>query len=188
MPNRHTNLSSLFTDIAGAIRTKTGSSATIVADNFDTAIANIPSASDRLLSYQTGLCTGSGSKIIVYGGVINANGVDIGFNKALTAGTHYIALIQVVDGYMNPASYNYGYFLFDFTYTSGMTVNSKNTIIISDWGSFTSGKIQASITFDPTAPANLGYFNMKAIEKTTLANTYSSAAQININELILMEV
>ena len=43
MPNRHTTLTSLFTDIAGAIRSKTGDSAKIKADDFDTAIEAIPS-------------------------------------------------------------------------------------------------------------------------------------------------
>ena len=43
MPNTHTTLTSLFSDIADAIRAKTGDSGTIVADNFPTAIANIPS-------------------------------------------------------------------------------------------------------------------------------------------------
>ena len=42
MPNTHTTLTSLFTDIANAIRNKTGSTGTIVADNFPAAIANIP--------------------------------------------------------------------------------------------------------------------------------------------------
>lgn len=42
MPNTHSNLTSLFSDIADAIRGKTGSLATIVADDFPTAIANIP--------------------------------------------------------------------------------------------------------------------------------------------------
>ena len=41
MPNRHTTLTSLFTDIAGAIRSKTGDSAEIKADDFDTAIEAI---------------------------------------------------------------------------------------------------------------------------------------------------
>lgn len=41
MPNTHSNLTSLFTDIANAIRGKTGSTETIVADNFPTAIADI---------------------------------------------------------------------------------------------------------------------------------------------------
>ena len=41
MPNRHTTLTSLFTDIAGAIRSKTGDSAVIKADDFDTAIEAI---------------------------------------------------------------------------------------------------------------------------------------------------
>ena len=42
MPNIHSTLTSLFTDIADAIRSKTGSSASIVADAFPTAIAAIP--------------------------------------------------------------------------------------------------------------------------------------------------
>lgn len=43
MPNEHETLTSLFGDIANAIRAKTGESGTIVADNFPTAIENIPS-------------------------------------------------------------------------------------------------------------------------------------------------
>ena len=41
MPNKHTTLTSLFTDIADAIRSKTGYSAEIKADDFDTAIEAI---------------------------------------------------------------------------------------------------------------------------------------------------
>lgn len=42
MANTHSTLASLFSDIANAIRGKTGSSGSIVADVFPTAIANIP--------------------------------------------------------------------------------------------------------------------------------------------------
>ncbi len=42
MPNTHNTLDELFNDIADAIRAKTGNSGTIVADNFPTAISNIP--------------------------------------------------------------------------------------------------------------------------------------------------
>ena len=42
MPNKHKTLTSLFTDIAGAIRSKTGDTASIKADDFDTAIEAIP--------------------------------------------------------------------------------------------------------------------------------------------------
>ena len=45
MVNTHASLASLFTDIATAIRGKTGSTDTIVADNFPDAITNIPSNS-----------------------------------------------------------------------------------------------------------------------------------------------
>ena len=41
MANTHTTLSSLFTAIANAIRAKTGSTATIVADDFPEAITSI---------------------------------------------------------------------------------------------------------------------------------------------------
>lgn len=46
MPNTYTTLSSLFTAIANAIRAKTGSQAQIVADNFPSEIANIPTGVD----------------------------------------------------------------------------------------------------------------------------------------------
>ena len=42
MPNTHSTLTSLFTDIANAIRAKKGTSADIVADNFPSEIASIP--------------------------------------------------------------------------------------------------------------------------------------------------
>lgn len=42
MSNIHKTLVSLFTDIANAIRAKTGDNQDIVADNFPTAISNIP--------------------------------------------------------------------------------------------------------------------------------------------------
>lgn len=44
MANKHATLTSLFTDIANAIRAKTGEAGTIVADNFPSAVASIPEA------------------------------------------------------------------------------------------------------------------------------------------------
>lgn len=41
MPNRHETLSSLFNDIADQIRSKTGGTEDLVADNFDTSISGI---------------------------------------------------------------------------------------------------------------------------------------------------
>jgi hypothetical protein len=43
MANTHSTLASLFSDIADAIRAKTGGSASITADNFPSEIASIPS-------------------------------------------------------------------------------------------------------------------------------------------------
>lgn len=45
----HTTLVSLFTDIANAIRAKKGTTAKIIADNFPTEIANLPSGSSYTL-------------------------------------------------------------------------------------------------------------------------------------------
>lgn len=51
MPNQHSTLTSLFADIANAIRGKTGSGAQIIADEFPAAIAAIPSGgSDPVIS------------------------------------------------------------------------------------------------------------------------------------------
>ena len=46
MSNKHETLTGLFTDIADAIRTKTGSTESIVADNFPEVIAAIDTQED----------------------------------------------------------------------------------------------------------------------------------------------
>ena len=68
----HTNLRSLFTDIANAVRAKTGSSAPIVADAFPSAIADIPTGGggseelDGLIMRTLTSFTGSQSYIDTY--------------------------------------------------------------------------------------------------------------------------
>lgn len=54
MPNSHSTLTSLFSDIADAIRAKTGDLGTIVADNFPTAIAAIPTGGSSNVKKITG--------------------------------------------------------------------------------------------------------------------------------------
>ena len=48
MANNYSNLTGLFTDIANAIRNKTGSTEPIIADAFPTAIDAIPSGSEEM--------------------------------------------------------------------------------------------------------------------------------------------
>ena len=48
MANNYSNLTRLFTDIANAIRNKTGSTEPIIADAFPTAIDAIPSGSEEM--------------------------------------------------------------------------------------------------------------------------------------------
>ena len=68
MPNTHTTLVSLFNDIADAIRVKTGSSDTIVADEFPDAIGDISTGIDtsdataypqHIVASKTGYARGS---------------------------------------------------------------------------------------------------------------------------------
>ena len=59
MPNTHSTLTSLFSDIADSIRGKTGSSATIVADDFPTAIANIPTGGGGITTTEVANATGT---------------------------------------------------------------------------------------------------------------------------------
>lgn len=53
MDNKHSTLTSLFTDIANAIRVKTNSTSSIVADNFPDAIMAIPSGSSVIVGEMT---------------------------------------------------------------------------------------------------------------------------------------
>lgn len=76
MANTYTTLGTLFTAIANAIRAKTGSSATIKADDFPTAISNIPSgkfyqgtvtinSGARTISFSTGVDFTTACKFII---------------------------------------------------------------------------------------------------------------------------
>lgn len=73
MPNTHSTLTSLFSDIADAIRGKTGSSATIVADDFPTAIANIPTGGGGITTTEVANATGTTLEITSGGGGGGAN-------------------------------------------------------------------------------------------------------------------
>lgn len=71
MPNMHSTLTSLFSDIADAIRAKTGSSETIVADDFPTAIANIPTGGGGITTTEVANATGTTLEITSSGGGAN---------------------------------------------------------------------------------------------------------------------
>lgn len=83
MPDRHTTLSGLFSDIANAIRSKTGSSATIKADNFDTEI-------NRIVTDPSGGCTATNDTILYpftaySGGVLRTGNIQTKTDSDLSA-------------------------------------------------------------------------------------------------------
>lgn len=97
MPN-YTNLSSLFTAIANAIRGKTGGTAQIVADNFPSAIAAIttdPSVNDTLTDgkYMLSPYTAHSKGVQITGSMTDRGAV----SQALNAGGSY----TVPAGYHN---------------------------------------------------------------------------------------
>ena len=70
---RHTNLNSLFKDIADAIRAKTGNTANIVADNFPEEIANMQTGL-QVKSITTKGAMNSATYHQAYWAAIDANG------------------------------------------------------------------------------------------------------------------
>lgn len=142
MPNTHSTLTSLFGDIADAIRAKTGNSGTIVADNFPTAISNIPSG----LEYETGTYTPTSDVL--------ANSVTISFTNTHSSAPMYIMLVddatnQLAQDTGNSLVYFYynncDYALNAYYYSS----NSTSTQAYGTWfygyrGTATSGNITTS--------------------------------------------
>lgn len=89
MANAHSTLASLFTDIAKAIRSKTGGTASIVADNFPTAISSIEvkenltselSTQDGLISQiNTALAGKVGKELPVLSNPAGAGNIEAGY-------------------------------------------------------------------------------------------------------------
>ena len=114
MPNTHITLTSLFSDIADAIREKTGSSETIVADDFPTAIANIPTGGGGITTTEVANATGTTLQITSSGG---------GGGGA----TEYVCPSRIVQGG------GYHFFISDVGLSASDFVNDSHTIMWVEW-------------------------------------------------------
>lgn len=134
MPNRHENLNSLFGDIANSIRTKTGNTGSIIADNFDTEINSI-------ITDPSGSCTATNDTILAgynayAGGVLRTGTIPTKTSSDLSASG---ATVTVPSGYyagqvtknistgaVSATAYSNGNVHFNVT-SAGYVDGSKNT-------------------------------------------------------------
>lgn len=107
MANTHSTLASLFTDIAKAIRSKTGSSASIVADQFPDAIAAIDTQEnlDAELSAQDSLIAQINTALVGKAGVVlptlsnpaGAGNIEVGYQAIDGAGKMIEGTVTIGD-------------------------------------------------------------------------------------------
>lgn len=87
MANTHSTLTDLFTDIADAIREKTGGTETIIADNFPEAIDSILTPTDNTIPTQPAniITPGTSNQIAVASGVYTTGAITVAGDSDLVA-------------------------------------------------------------------------------------------------------
>lgn len=162
MPNTHSTLTSLFSDIANAIRTKGGTSGTIVADNFPTAIANLPSG-------------GGGATNLVHGTFTTSS--TTGAAQTITipytgSGYPIAAVVWVSGGAYNIAVQ--GWYSIVQRYAIGMWSMTKSTTTSTPTYTTSGTQNQGNVIvkYKSSTSASTSY----AQSGSTTANTFSSSA------------
>lgn len=153
MANTHTSLKSLFSDIADAIRTKTGSTALIVADDFPTEIGNIHSGGsateDLLWTNPDSSVSFSPQTVTLSGDLSEYEYVKVGYRLSTT---------------ISPAT---EYFAISYRYQLPTDINTSNTYVGSI--GFRAGSYYYSRAYG--APSNTSIIFGDSIRTSSTLNT-----------------
>ena len=116
MANIHTNLPSLFSNIASAIREKTGNNGTIVADNFPDAIRAIPTGSSVTVGQVT---QSSESPTITIPDFIGKDNIALMYMHTGSTPASAMSDIPVINVIKHGTSFFYNTLYSDETYADG---------------------------------------------------------------------
>ena len=174
----HTTLASLFTAIANAIRAKKGTSATIVADDFPTEIASIPSTSYTLIASKevttSTTSTSSASLTTLALGSSNYNG-------------DKIIYVKVRDKAGKRAGYFYGSDTFFFNYQAANNSTSNLTYAARAIHRYSSSNSWATYTAATTTGYGVYGYSITSNGTLNIYQRYNPSYSLTINGTYVIE-
>lgn len=175
----HTTLSSLFTAIADAIRAKKGTTATIVADNFPTEIANLPSGSSYTLITSKEVTVNTTSTSAASATTLALGSSNYRSDK--------IIYVKIRDKAGKRAGYFYGSDTFFFNYQAANNSTSNLTYAARAIHRYSSDSVWS--TYIPSTTTGYGVYGYSIASNGTLNiyRRYNSNYSLTINGTYLVE-
>lgn len=175
----HTTLASLFTAIADAIRAKKGTSATIVADNFPTEIANLPSGSSYTLiaSKQVTVNTTSTS-------ATSCTTLALGSSNYRS---DKIIYVKVRDKAGKRAGYFYGSDAFFFNYQKANSGTSTLTYAARAIHRYSTSSVWSTYTTSTTTGYGVYGYSITSDGTLNVYQRYNSSYSLTINGTYVIE-